>query len=294
MKDIFRLLRWSGYLLVVFFLFTPTLPLQAQWIQTNGPYGGRVYSLAAIGGNIAAGVYGAGLFLSTNNGTNWSSISRDITPNAFLVSGGNLFAGDGGVFVSTDNGSSWSSVDSLLTNNYVSSLAINGGYLFIGTVGSYNGFGTLSPTNNAFESNSGIYASSSLNKANLAVGRRNGTAPEDNSNWTGSVWRRPLSEMITSVKDRGGVAPGGFSLFQNYPNPFNPATTICYEVPTNGIVVLGVFDVLGREVETLVNSSKQPGQYQVKFDGSNLASGMYFCRLQAGQYTQTRKMLLVK
>ncbi len=92
-----------------------------------------------------------------------------------------------------------------------------------------------------------------------------------------------------------------FSLSQNYPNPFNPATTIKYTIPNvistggrNPLVTLKVYDVLGNEVATLVNEEKPTGSYTVNFDGSRLASGIYFYKLNAGNFVQTRKMILLK
>ncbi|MFQ3597392.1 MAG: T9SS type A sorting domain-containing protein [Chloroherpetonaceae bacterium] len=88
--------------------------------------------------------------------------------------------------------------------------------------------------------------------------------------------------------------PKQFTLAQNYPNPFNPITMIRYELPERADVTLKVYDVLGREVATLVNAAQGQGSYQVPFNASNLASGVYFYRLKAGSFMQTKKMLLVK
>src|SRR4030095_12076862 len=88
--------------------------------------------------------------------------------------------------------------------------------------------------------------------------------------------------------------PNYYSLSQNYPNPFNPVTNIKYTIPKTGIVKLKVFDVLGKEVRTLVNELKSPGVYNVDFDASNLASGIYFYRIEAGDFTAVKKMMLVK
>lgn len=90
------------------------------------------------------------------------------------------------------------------------------------------------------------------------------------------------------------VAPSAFSLSQNYPNPFNPATSFQYTVGKRQIVTLKVYDVLGKKVATLVNEEKSAGNYRVKFDGSNLASGIYFYQLNAGSYTATKKLILLK
>jgi hypothetical protein len=88
--------------------------------------------------------------------------------------------------------------------------------------------------------------------------------------------------------------PDQFSLSQNYPNPFNPTTTINFSIPKSGFVTLKVFDVLGREVSTLVNETRVAGNYSVDFDGSRLSSGVYFYRIQAGDFISIKKMMLTK
>ena len=101
-------------------------------------------------------------------------------------------------------------------------------------------------------------------------------------------------EDTTTDVPRETSLPLEFKLEQNYPNPFNPVTTIKFSVPQMEQVNLKVYDMLGREVAMLVNEEKAPGSYEVKFDGSNLASGTYFYRLQAGNFVQVKKMLLMK
>jgi hypothetical protein len=88
--------------------------------------------------------------------------------------------------------------------------------------------------------------------------------------------------------------PSEFQLFQNYPNPFNNITKIVYLVSTNTFVTLKIFDILGREVATLVNGEKNQGEYVINFNGSQLSSGVYIYRLQAGSYTDSKKMILLK
>ena len=169
---------------------------------------------------------------------------------ALAVSGTNLFSGtyQGGIFLSTDNGTNWTEVDSGLTNNYndlVAALVISGTNLFAGI--QYNG-----------------------------------------------VWRRPLSDIITGIENQKGSIPFSFSLQQNYPNPFNPTTIIKYDLPKEGFVTLKVYDMLGREVATLVNKEQSAGRYVATFDASGLASGIYFYRISAGKFVQTKKLILMK
>ena len=88
--------------------------------------------------------------------------------------------------------------------------------------------------------------------------------------------------------------PTLFHLFQNYPNPFNPSTTIKYQIPSTNRITLEVFDILGCEVATLVNEMKSPGTYTVQWVASGVASGVYFYRLKAGSFVQTRKLALIR
>ncbi len=108
------------------------------------------------------------------------------------------------------------------------------------------------------------------------------------------------SHLPTNINTEKNI-PAKFELYQNYPNPFNPSTTIKYSIPVvetghapSLLTSLKVYDVLGREVTTLVNEEKQAGNYQVTFDGSKLSSGVYFYHLKAGAYNSTKKLLLVK
>jgi endo-1,4-beta-xylanase len=98
----------------------------------------------------------------------------------------------------------------------------------------------------------------------------------------------------TGVKEIASVLPTSYKLEQNYPNPFNPSTTIRYSIIHTTNVTLKVFDVLGREVQTLVDTKQAPGQYSVTLNAQGLASGVYFYRLNAGAFTQTKKLMLLK
>ncbi len=104
-------------------------------------------------------------------------------------------------------------------------------------------------------------------------------------------WINPHN--LTDVKDNVKLVES-FKLYQNYPNPFNPTTNFEFRIANFGFVTLKIYDLLGREVETLVNEEESPGTYEVKFDASQLPSEVYFARMEAGGYVQTIKMLLIK
>jgi len=100
--------------------------------------------------------------------------------------------------------------------------------------------------------------------------------------------------LMTGVQNISSEIPSSYSLNQNYPNPFNPTTKIKFDVVRVGDVKIVVYDVMGREVQTLVNESLKPGTYEASFDGSQLTSGVYFYKITAGDFSQTKKMLLLK
>ncbi|MEG8946109.1 Ig-like domain-containing protein [Rosettibacter firmus] len=101
------------------------------------------------------------------------------------------------------------------------------------------------------------------------------------------------SILVTSVETITGI-PNSFSLSQNYPNPFNPSTVIDYQIPVQSKVDLKVYDILGREVAVLVDEIQNPGNYRVTFNASNLSSGVYYYRLKANNYSESKKMILLK
>jgi len=100
--------------------------------------------------------------------------------------------------------------------------------------------------------------------------------------------------LVGVEEDENEFLPVAFNLSQNYPNPFNPATTITYQIPEREFVTIKVYDILGREVATLVNEEKPAGSYEIQFNASGLTSGIYFYQLKAGSYSETKKMILLK
>ena len=99
---------------------------------------------------------------------------------------------------------------------------------------------------------------------------------------------------VVAIEDEYSSLPAEYMLEQNYPNPFNPTTRIRYTLPQSGDVSLIVYDLLGQEVALLINDNMHAGNHQVRWDASNLSSGIYFYRLQADDFVQTRKMVYLK
>ncbi len=127
--------------------------------------------------------------------------------------------------------------------------------------------------------NINLFSTCGIGKVNLFVTK---IAP------TGGILITGVNEIV------GGDVPTHFVLEQNYPNPFNPTTSISFSVPQLSFVTLKVFDVIGKEIATLVNENKSVGNYEVNFDASKLSSGIYFYKLQTGNFSSTKKMVLMK
>jgi tetratricopeptide (TPR) repeat protein len=109
--------------------------------------------------------------------------------------------------------------------------------------------------------------------------------------------RKELLEKKFGKSDNqitGEQIPTEYALFQNYPNPFNPTTTITYQIPKEGLVTLKIYDILGKEVTTLINEEKQAGKYSIDFNASKLSSGVYLYELRSNEYRSTKKLLLMK
>jgi len=240
---------------------------------------------------IFAGAYDRGVFLSTNSGDKWIE-AREGMFNGYVRSlaliDTVLFAGTwGGVFISTDNALNWTEASEGLTFFDIRALAVWDTILF---AGSWEG-GAFYSTNKAtgwIETSTGL-----TNKyvAALAVNNEYIFA----STLDDLLWRRPLSETITTLEQvHESATPMFFSLEQNYPNPFNPATTIEFQIPNAEFVTLKIYTILGEEVATLVNKNLPAGSHMLYFDGHQLASGIYLCKLQAGRLQKVKKMVLFK
>ena len=107
--------------------------------------------------------------------------------------------------------------------------------------------------------------------------------------------------ILASIDNNGSmddnstnILPESYSLAQNYPNPFNPTTNIAFNIPMDMIVKIKIYDIAGREISTLVNELKTAGNHSVSFTGSSLSSGVYFYKIEAGNFVETKRMVLVK
>jgi hypothetical protein len=233
------------------------------------------------------------VFKSTDNGSTWSKTTlNNRTVTALTLSGNSIYAGTfndpvTGVYISTDNGDTWA--QSTLNNVNIYSMAASGNYIFAGTA------------------ENGVYASSnngvSWIQKNEGLGNRTVQsmcfagdyiyAAVNVQSASKSVYKRLMQDFL-GIKKSGNEVPGSFSLLQNYPNPFNPSTNIKFQIPRNSFVILKIYDIAGKEISELTNEELNPGTYEIEFDSSNLSSGVYYYRLTAGEYSETKKMILIK
>ena len=298
-------------------------------LTVNNPDLLNVYS-AAIGNNkIFIGTATNGVYVSNDNGATWIVTNNNLTArniNMLTFVGTKLFAAtSAGIVSTTDYGATWSQVS--LSGKNIITIKANNNKIFAGTWGdgiyiSTDNGATWTQSNNGmtylliyaitFDNNNNVYVSCGANVFSSKDGGANwvlkneglpmdvfGIEVMDNYLYAGTntygVYKRPLSELVTSINDKE-VIPLGYKLEQNYPNPFNPTTTIRYSIPKAGLVALKVYDLQGKEVATLVNEFKQPGNYNSPFSlqNSRLASGIYFYKITSGKYSETKKMIILK
>jgi len=266
-----------------------------SWVTVNSGLNENavIGSLFVDGPVLYAGALGepCGIYRSIDSGGTWTAVGppgQDVV--AFAGGGGNdLYAGTSrigeGILRSGDNGLTWFSVSP--PSAYVQGLCVFDEHIFAATRDS-----------GVFWSSDGGTGWSQVNTG-LPVVRDVKTVFEvDGYLLAGTgfdaIWRRPLTEIITSVNEVAPFTPRVFFLSQNYPNPFNPATLISYTLPTAQHVRVTVFDLLGREVATVTDELQPPGSHTVEFQSSGLSTGVYLYRIVAGPHTATRKMIVLR
>lgn len=253
------------------------------------------YAVAISDTNLFAGTYLKGVYRSTDRGASWNQAwagIEDTTVISLAVSDAGLLAGTlgGGVYYSTTNGTGWVQAKEGLTNLNIHSLVTLGGNTFAGTEA-----GVFLSTNNgtSWASVTGDLPNTRINS--LAILPTSTELELFAGTYGSGAWSRSISGMITSVgkSPRQNISNECF-LKQNYPNPFNPTTEISYSLPRQSRVTLMVYDILGRVVEALVDEVRPAGQYTVEWNAARHPSGVYSYRLQAGNFVETKKMLLLR
>ncbi len=257
----------------------------------NQVYGGSViYSIKIKGNILFASTALNGVLKSTNKGYTWVPTGlTGINVYCLAVGGNKLYAGYlYGVLVSDDDGDTWTQT---AINIPVNKLAANDDFVFAGGYETGVYVTTNSGLNWAPRNDNGLgtYTIRSMMIANdyIFIGTE-----------SNALYKRPLDDL-TGVHNINSEIPKVYSLKQNYPNPFNPQTKISFDIPANssGItsnVKLVIYDVLGNAVETLADEKLKPGKYEATWNASGYASGVYFYTLKTDNYSETKKMTLVK
>lgn len=239
------------------------------------------------------------IFKTTNGGLNWSRQALPVIPfhqffSVFAISSETAWiTGTSRIVLSTTNGGTNWLIKNLGDYAVLSSYFLNSSTGYITTSNSEiykttnNGTNWILQLRDTSTTLNSIYFSS--NDTGYACGSK------------GKIYKTVNGGGSVGIRKINSEIPSSFYLYQNYPNPFNPNTTIKYSIPENGKwkiengnVLLKVYDILGKEVETLVNETQKPGVYEVTFDGSKYVSGIYFYKLTAGSFSEVKRMILIK
>jgi len=243
-----------------------------------------------------AGIRTGSLYISTNNAESWQKVYEENSP-AFGYTGvdyvavndsGHIFAATsaGGIIRSTDDGKSWKKFDVYQPKISISCLTFNlNGHVFAGTYRS----GVFRSTDNG-------EAWERLITGLPIVELRCIVVSPDGYVFVGTDGMGIFRSVkpTTVVKESTFEQPTSFYLKQNYPNPFNPSTTIQFALPRSGYVTLKIFNAPGEEMTTLVAKTLSAGKHQVVWEAKGMTSGIYFYRLQAADFVQTRKLVLAR
>jgi ligand-binding sensor domain-containing protein len=242
--------------------------------------------------NLFAGTSRNGVFVSIDGGTFWNQTGVN-SPFIFysvkamgIDNAGRIFAGTdtSGAYYTDDSGIDWNPIPSI-NGKSISCLLVDSSEYFAGTL-----------DRGVFASTDGGLSWQSVNSNLMDSSVASLAFDQDGYLYaaTDSGIFKSNTSIVTDVHETEDRTPLSFSLYQNYPNPFNPSTVIRYQLSSRGFVTLTIYDVLGREVRTLVNDVQQQGSYTVTFNANGLSSGLYFYRLAANNKIETKKMMLIK
>jgi len=267
------------------------------WVQKSSGVTGTLscmhfpVSATSMVGYISGGTATEGIILKTSNaGENWTQLTGTGTNWMFGIYFTDLQNGwaggiNGAMLRTTNGGTNWLTQITGTTNRIVQlSFANNNTGWAVGYTGSivYTTNGGNNWVTQTTPTTQNLWGVDFIDEnTGWAVG------------WTGTILHTTNGGM-TIVKQISSEIPQGFKLFQNYPNPFNPATSINIDIPVSSYVKLNVYDILGNESGVLVDQMLNAGSYQVDWNASNYPSGVYVYKLDAGNFSQTRKMILIK
>jgi photosystem II stability/assembly factor-like uncharacterized protein len=231
-----------------------------------------------------------GIYKTTNGGNNWTvqnHPSAGTFNSLFAISTSAVWIGgtSGTVFSTTNGGVNWVSRNTSSAYSVLSVYFLN----------SMTGYISTSPRNVFKTTNNGLNWTAQMTDTESVLNSIYFTSNDTGyaCGSTGKIFKTINGGSIGIRKTDENI-PGKFCLYQNFPNPFNPSTNIRFKIKDLRFVSLKIYDILGKEVVTLVNDKLKTGEYGITFDGSTLSSGVYFYKLQAGDFTETKKMLMVK
>ncbi len=297
-----------------------------DFTPTGIPDDSAIWSIAMINTTLFAGTTG-NVYKSTDDGNTWTEVSPGIAVDAHITSivasGDNIYAGSAsqGVFKFTNNETSWTTINSNLTDTHISQLLILGDKLFAVTLTGIfisDNSGTswvadpsvLKNINCLVAVNNQLIAGTEDDGAYLSIDNGvtwtsfNSGMPADTRIWSlavssegifagtsSGIW---VTDSPTGVNAESEISlPLPFTLKQNYPNPFQSSTNISFSIPYKSFVSLKVYDRLGREVAAILSEEITEGYHTRKWNAANMTSGIYFYRLQAGSFTETKKLILL-
>ncbi|HWA06025.1 MAG TPA: T9SS type A sorting domain-containing protein [Ignavibacteria bacterium] len=263
------------------------------YLPQNGNEKGYANSLWASGNNIWFGTDNFRVYKTDNYALSWQTLSTGTEKNSaslwFDFDFNIGLSGNTNLIRTINSGNNWSIEPLPGSGNIIS------------TTGSAH-----SRFNWVIRSDNRIY----LNPHNSNNWVHDYTAPNGNYTYISIERNGYFSGAVFALRDNGGISrtyflslgintistsiPENFRLEQNFPNPFNPVTKIRFEIPAAGYVNLSIFDVMGQKIETLVNGKMMPGVFEAEFNASKLNSGVYFCRLSTENFSETKKMILIK